>query len=400
MPLALTASVLKVWLLENGIDIKTIGLFALVGLPYTFKFAWAPLIDNLKIPVLHKLGRRRSWLIVTQFGLMFCLVGLGYYGTIGDLGYVSFYAVLTAFFSASQDIVIDAYRVESLREDEQGAGAGIYIYGYRVAMLISGAGSLFLAEIMDWGFVYLVMSGIVALTSLVTIIAKEPLIKIRERKDETFFDWLKKSIIEPFADFIKKDYWLVILLFIVFYKFCDAFAGNLTSTFLRDIGFEKSQIAMVFKTFGLVATLIGVLVGGLIVKSISLIKALWIGAILQAISNLIFVLQASIGANIKYLFLTVSVENLTSGIGTSIFLAYLATLCNKKYTATQYALLTSFAVVGRTFLASSAGYFVAILGWERFFIFTTFMAIPSLIFLCWMTRCLNCKKVKLKIENS
>jgi MFS transporter, PAT family, beta-lactamase induction signal transducer AmpG len=391
MPLALTASVLKVWLLESGINIKMIGLFALVGIPYNFKFVWAPLIDNFKIPLFYRFGRRKSWLILTQIGLVFSLIALGYYGSLGQLEAISFCAVLIAFFSASQDIVIDAYRVEILKDNEQGIGASVHIYGYRIAMLVSTAGTLFLAEIMQWGLTYLMLAIIMSLLTVVSIFIKEPAVQFAIKNDQGFFRRLVTVIFNPFIDFMKKEKWINILLFVIFFKFCDAFIGNLTTTFLRDIGFTKNELAMVVQSFGFAATLIGVFLGGLAVKSMNLVKALWISGILQAVSNLVFILQYRLGTNILCLFFTIGIENITGGIGTSVFLSFLAVVCNKKYTATQFALLTSFAAVGRTFLSSSAGYFVNALGWENFFLVSLVATVPSFIFLYLITKDSNNK---------
>ena len=390
LPIALILSTLKALLLEKGFDLKTVGFFSLVGLPYSLKIFFAPIIDSCPVPILTRIfGQRKSWIILTQIFLAAFIAALGIAGILANIEAIAVFATLVAFASASQDVVIDGYRVELVEKENQGIAASSYVYGYRIGMLISGAGALALSEIIGWDVIYFVMSGFMISTVFITFFADETR-KNWQQKNHNFFAWFKSSVIDPFLDFAQKKHWYVILAFIVFFKLGDVFAGNLTLPFLLEIGFSKIEIASIVKTFGLFATLFGVFVGGVLVKKLGITKSLWIAGIAQMISNLTFSYLSQIGHDTSLLYLVIFIENLSGGIGDSVFVAYLSGLCNVAFSATQYALLASCATLARSLLSSSAGVFAQTLGWYNFFIFSTFLALPGLLFLLWLTA----KKIK------
>ncbi|OFW80536.1 MAG: hypothetical protein A2887_04990 [Alphaproteobacteria bacterium RIFCSPLOWO2_01_FULL_40_26] len=386
LPIALILSTLKALLLEKGFDLKTIGFFSLVSLPYSLKIFFAPIIDSFSLPLLTRIfGQRRSWIIFTQLLLAIFIFALGIGGIFSHLSSIAIFAFLVGLASASQDIVIDAYRIELIRKEDQGLAAGFYVYGYRIGMLISGAFALALAQIISWDAVYFLMAGFMLSCIAITLFAKETR-KNWRRTNHNFFSWFKNFVVEPLRDFTLREKWLVILAFVICFKLADAFAGNLTLPFLLEIGFTKIQIAGIVKTFGLFATLFGVFCGGILTKKIGIIKTLWIAAIMQALSNLTFAYLAKIGSDINSLYLAIFAENFSGGIGDAVFIAYLSSLCNVAFSATQYALLVSLATFARSFLTASAGIFAQNFGWYNFFIFSTLLAIPGLLFLFWLTQ--------------
>ena len=384
MPLALILSTLKAFLLEKGFTLATIGFFSLASLPYSLKIFFAPIIDSKKIPLLGRIfGQRKSWIIFTQIILALAIASLGLSASAPNLTIIASLAFLIGLASASQDIVIDAYRIELIEKEDQGFAASFYVYGYRIGMLLSGALALALADRYSWNGVYFLVAAFMASCILVTIFIEETR-KNFTQKSQNFKAWFEDFIITPLRDLTNHHLWFVILLFVVFFKLGDAFAGNLTLPFLLEIGFSKIEIAKIVKTFGLFATLFGALCGGFLVKKINLMNTLWVAAILQMLSNLTFALQAKIGYNSSLLYLTIFAENFSGGIGDAAFVAYLSSLCNLSFSATQYAVLSSFATMARSFLASSAGIFAQRIGWYYFFILSTFLAIPGIIFLFWV----------------
>lgn len=385
LPLALILSTLKALLLEKGFDLKTIGFFSLVSLPYTFKPLFAPIIDSFAIPFLTKnFGQRKSWIFFTQLLLVIFIFFLGISSIATSLTAIATFAILVAFASASQDIVIDGYRIELIEKNDQGIAASLYVYGYRIGMLISGAVALVLADLISWDAVCFVLAAFMISCTIIIFFAEETR-KDWQKKNYDFIAWCKNFIIEPLHDFSRHSSWCVILIFIILFKLGDAFAGNLTLPFLLEIGFSKIEIASIVKTFGLFATLFGVFFGGILVKKIGITKSLWIAAIAQMLSNLAFSYLAKIGYDPIALYFVIFVENFSGGIGDAVFVAYLSGLCNVAFSATQYALLVSLATISRSVLASSAGIFAQSLGWYDFFIFSTFLAAPALIFLFWLT---------------
>jgi len=407
LPLALTFSTLTFWLKEEGLTNTTIGLFASVSTPYALKFLWAPLVDRLPIPLLTRaLGRRRSWIVTTQFALMAALVGLGSTNPGIDAWTTALLAVIVAFCSATQDIVIDAYRVDVLDEEQYAAGAAAIVFGYRIGMLASGAGALLLATYVGWFEVYCVMAALIVVGVITTLLSPEPARDHDAESDAlaaraaSFLEtrshltgrtghalaWIYGAVVCPFADFMQRRGWVGILLFVMFYKFGDALAGVMTNPFLLEVGFTKAEIATVVKTYGLGATLAGAALGGSLMSSVGLMRCLWICGILQMLSNLTFAVQATVGYSIPMLTVTIGLENLAGGMGTAAFVGYLSSLCNVAYTATQYALLTSFMSAARTWLSSSAGWLADNMTWVEFFVLTTLAAIPGLLLLAWVSR--------------
>lgn len=384
LPLLLTFSTLSVWLAELGVTKTAIGLFALVGLPYSIKFAWAPLIDRLPLPILTSLfGRRRGWALATQALLIVAIIGLGQTDPTVNPVATAGWAVLVAFASASQDVVIDAYRVEILSERQQGAGAAMIVAGYRIGMLAAGAGALFLAEAIDWSLVYVAMAGLVGVGVLTVLVMPEP-DAVAAPKGEGPVHWLRHAVLEPFLDFLRRQNWPLILAFIVLYKFGDSLAGVMANPFYIEIGFSKAEIASVSKIFGLLATLAGGFLGGLLVARAGIWHSLLWAGILQMGSNLMFAVQAMVGDDLGLLTVTIAVENLSGGMGTAAFVAYLSGLCNVAYTATQYALLSSFMSLARTTLSAGGGKLADETDWVMFFVLTTVAALPGLIMLFWL----------------
>ena len=400
LPLALSGSTLLVWMRESGVDLGTIGLFALVGTPYTLKFLWAPLVDALHVPLLTKwLGRRRGWLVFAQLLLIAAIMLLAVTDPAKSPFYVALGALLVAAASATQDIVVDAFRVESLPESEQAAGMASYVAAYRVGMLISTAGALFLVSGFEstgltksiaWMWGYIAMAGMVLIGMIAALVATEPEQSRRAEKatsGETAFTRVTRAAIGAFTEFLtRKDVWAV-LAFVILYKFTDSFSGTMTAPFVIDLGFTRNDYAAIVKGVGLAATLIGGFAGGFLARAWSLEACLWTGGVLQAISNLAFAWLAFVGLNQWALALAITVENFTGAIGTVIFVAYLSSLCQSPlHTATQYALLTAFAAIGRTYLSAGAGYVAQATGWPAFFVLSVLVAVPSLILLAWLQR--------------
>ena len=400
LPLALSGSTLLVWMRESGVDLGTIGLFALVGTPYTLKFLWAPLVDALHVPLLTRLlGRRRGWLVFAQLLLIAAILLLALTDPAKSPFYVALGALLVAAASATQDTVVDAFRVESLPENEQAAGMASYVAAYRVGMLVSTAGVLFLVSGFEatglikssaWTSGYFAMAGMVLIGMIAALAATEPEQSRRAEEATSGESTIKRvttAAVGAFTEFLsRKDVWAV-LAFVVLYKFTDSFAGTMTAPFVIDLGFTRNDYAAIVKGVGLAATLIGGFAGGFLARAWSLEAWLWIGGILQAVSNLAFAWLAFIGTNQWALALAITAENFTSAIGTVIFVAYLSSLCQSPlHTATQYALLAALSAVGRTYLSAGAGYVAQAAGWPTFFVLSVLVAVPSLILLAWLQR--------------
>jgi PAT family beta-lactamase induction signal transducer AmpG len=398
LPLALSGSTLLVWMREAGVDLGTIGLFALVGTPYTVKFLWAPLVDALDVPVVSRwLGRRRGWLIFSQALLMAAIVFLGLCDPAAAPWLVAVGALLVATASATQDIVIDAFRVESLDESEQAAGMASYVAAYRIGMLVSTAGALFLVSGFEsfgldrhasWSAGYAVMAVLVLIGTVTTLIATEPGQSATARAAHAGEKRLARVIeaaVGAFSDFLSRELALAALAFVILFKFSDALAGAMTAPFVIDLGFTRNEYAAIIKGVGLAATLIGGFAGGFIARAYPLAPSLWIGGLLQAAANVAFSWQAVVGHDIAWLTFAIVAENFTSAIGTVIFVAYLSALCqNPLHTATQYALLTALAAVGRTYLSSGAGFIASATGWMWFFVICALAGLPSLVLLWWL----------------
>jgi PAT family beta-lactamase induction signal transducer AmpG len=395
LPLALSGSTLLVWMTEAKVDLRTIGLFALVGTPYTIKFLWAPLIDALDVPVLSRwLGRRRGWLLLSQLLLIAAIVLLGACDPAVSPPLVALGALLVATASATQDIIVDAFRVESLTESEQAAGMASYVAAYRIGMLASTAGALFLVSGMQglglshqsaWTAGYAIMAALVLIGIATTLFADEPeksCAAEATHAQENALQRVVKAAVGAFSEFLTRDMALAVLVFVMLFKFTDALSGAMTAPFVIDLGFSRNEYAAIIKGLGLAATLIGGFAGGFVARAFSLPASLWIGGLLQAAANLAFSVQAILGHNTAWLSFAIVVENFTSAIGTVIFVAYLSALCrNPLHTATQYALLTALSAFGRTYLSSGAGYIAAAAGWVWFFAICAMAGLPALVLL-------------------
>ena len=400
LPLALSGSTLLVWMRESGVDLGTIGLFALVGTPYTLKFLWAPLVDALHVPLFTRsFGRRRGWLLFSQLLLIVAILLLALTDPARSPLFVALGALLVAATSSTQDIVVDAFRVESLPESEQAAGMASYVAAYRVGMLVSTAGALFIVSGFEstgiargsaWMWGYVVMAAMVVIGTVTALVATEPEQSARAEAAtgaETAFTRVTHAAIGEFSEFLNRRNAWAALVFVVLFKFTDAFSGTMTAPFVIDLGFSRNDYAAIVKGVGLAATLIGGFAGGFVARRYSLAASLWIGGLLQAVANLSFSWLALAGVNQWALAFAITAENFTSAIGTVIFVAYLSALCrNPLHTATQYALLTALAAVGRTYLSAGAGYVAKATGWPLFFAVCVLVAIPSLILLTWLQR--------------
>lgn len=377
LPLLLTISVLQAWMKDEGVDLSVIGLMALVGLPYTLKFLWAPFLDRFTLSLFGQpfLGRRRGWLLLIQVALMLSIAGLGFTNPVESPWMLAFVALVLTFFSASQDIVVDAYRREDLSDEELGLGSSLYVNGYRVGMLLASGGGLILADRMSFTWVYLIMAASMLVGVVTTLLAREPLVP------EGTPQSLREAVSGPFVDFFaRKGAWLI-LAFILLYKIGDTMASAMTTPFYLDIGFSKTEIGTVVKLFGFWATIGGGLLGGLLMLSLGIYRSLWIFGFLQAISTAGFAVLAHLGHTLVGLACVIAFENLSSGMGTAAYVAFMASLTNKKFTATQYALLTSVMGVPRILASAPTGYMAEIMGWRGFFILCTLIAIPGLLLL-------------------
>jgi PAT family beta-lactamase induction signal transducer AmpG len=395
LPLALSGSTLLVWMTEAGVNLGTIGLFALVGTPYTIKFLWAPLIDALDVPLLsRRFGRRRGWLLLSQFLLMAAIVFLGLCNPSVSPFPVAVGALLVATASATQDIVVDAFRVESLDESEQAAGMASYVAAYRIGMLVSTAGALFLVSGFQafglghsaaWSAGYAAMAVLVLIGVATTLLAHEPeksASAVAAQARETSLQRVVEAAVGAFSEFLTRDLALVALAFVILFKFTDALSGAMTAPFVIDLGFSRNEYAAIIKGVGLAATLIGGFAGGSLARAFSLPASLWIGGVAQGLANLAFSWQAVLGHDAAWLTFAIIAENFTSAIGTVIFVAYLSALCrNPLHTATQYALLTALAAFGRTYLSSAAGFIAAATGWAWFYAICAVAGLPALALL-------------------
>src|SRR5882724_5768535 len=400
LPLAMSGSTLLVWMRESGVDLGTIGLFALVGTPYTLKFLWAPLVDALHVPFFTRaFGRRRGWLVFSQLLLIVSILLLALTDPARSPAFVALGALLVAAMSSTQDIVVDAFRVESLPESEQAAGMAAYVAAYRIGMLVSTAGALFMVSAFEstgiprstaWMWGYVAMAALVLIGTATALSATEPEQSARAEaatRGETAFARVLHAAAGAFSEFLVRKHAWAALAFVVLFKFTDAFSGTMTAPFVIDLGFTRNDYAAIVKGVGLAATLIGGFAGGFIARRYPLATSLWIGGVLQALANLSFSWLALAGVNQWALAFAITAENFTSAIGTVIFVAYLSALCqNPLHTATQYALLTALAAVGRTYLSSGAGYVAKATGWPLFFVICVLVAIPSLMLLTWLQR--------------
>jgi len=382
LPLALTSGTLQAWMTVENIDLKTIGFFSLVGQAYVFKFLWSPMMDRYTPPFL---GRRRGWLLMTQGMLLLAVAAMGFLEPASQLRWMAALAVVIAFCSASQDIVFDAWKTDVLSAEERGAGAAISVLGYRLGMLVSGGLALWLADrYLGWQGMYWLMAALLIPCMIATFLAPEPSDVIPVPRS------LEQAVAEPLRDFFGRNNAWLILLLIVLYKLGDAFAMSLTTTFLiRGVGFDAGEVGVVNKTLGLIATIIGALYGGVLMQRLSLFRALLIFGILQGVSNAGYWLLSITDKHMLSMAAAVFFENLCGGMGTAAFVALLMTLCNKSFSATQFALLSALSAVGRVYVGPIAGWFVEAHGWAEFYLFSVFAAIPGLLLLLICRRSLE-----------
>jgi PAT family beta-lactamase induction signal transducer AmpG len=376
LPLALTAGTMQAWLTVANVDIKHIGLFGAAQIPYTLKFLWSPLVDRFQ---LLSVGRRRGWMLLSQLALMLAIFIMGTASPAEHLRWMAWMALALAFFSATQDIAVDAFRTDTLNERERGLGTGIFISGYRIAMLTSGALALVIAHHFGWRNTYWLMAALMVIGVLTTLAVREPSNEAMAPRT------LEAAIVEPFADFFSRPGAVEILLLVLLYKLGDALAGSLsTAFFIRALGFTVEEVGLINKVLGMIATIVGAIVGGLWMTRLKLFPALMGFGILQAVTNLGFWALTLIGKSYFAMAAVVGLENFASGMGASAAASLLMALCNVKYSATQFALLSALASVGRILIGSWTGYAVDAYGWGNFFLLTFLAAMPGLAVLYFL----------------
>ena len=381
LPLYLLFNLLPAWLRSEHVDLKTIGLFALIQFPYTWKFLWSPLLDRYVVPAL---GRRRGWMILTQLGLLAVIASMGGFSPQNDLVTIVWFATLLAFLSATQDIVLDAYRRELLADSELGLGSAVHVNAYRIAGLIPGSLSLILADFMPWDLVFIITALFMLPGIALTLLIKEP---HRAAPPKT----LREAVVEPFHEFITRQGWssaLLILAFLLFYKLGDSMCTALATPFYMDMGFSKTDIGLIAKNAGLWPSVIGGMLGGLWMLKIGINRALWLFGVVQLVAIFGFAWLAYIGhhdiitsVERTQLAIVIGLEALGVGLGTAAFVAFIARTTHPAYTATQFALFTSLMAVPRTFANAATGWLVEMMGWTGFFLLCALLAVPGMLLL-------------------
>ncbi|MFA0811067.1 AmpG family muropeptide MFS transporter [Microbulbifer epialgicus] len=399
LPLLLVFSTLTAWLRDFGVSRTAIGFFAWVGITFSIKVLWAPIIDQLRLPFFtDRLGKRRGWMLVSQVGIAIGLVGMASVNPQQSLMEVALLALWVAFCSASQDVAIDAYRIEAMDEDYQGAMAANYVFGYRVAMLIAGAGALFIADIFSWSGAYLVMAALMGVGVLTCLVIAEPdHSKVSKEADELQNEWAERllgkgkhsrlkqwfirAVVCPFVEFFKRNgrFALVLLLFIGIFRLSDIAMGIMANPFYLDLGFTKTEIAEISKLFGFFCTIIGSFLGGVLVVRYGVLRPLILGAVMVACTNLLFAQLALIGPDKAWLALVISADNISGGMANAVLVAYLSSLANKAYTATQYALFSSLMTLPGKFISGFSGMVVDAQGYAQFFIYAALMGLPAIL---------------------
>lgn len=378
LPIALVGSTLQAWYTVSGISIVAIGFLGLVGQPYAFKFFWAPIMDRYIPPFL---GRRRGWMLITQITLLISILFMSWFSPAVNPIKLAMLAVLVAFLSASQDISLDAYRTDILPAEQRGLGAALWINGYRIAMIVSGALALVLAQHLGWHITYMIMAALMLVGVLTTFLSPEP------KHDDQAPQSMGRAIWQPIQEFMHRPYASALLLFIIIYKLGDAFALSLSSVFyIRYLGFSLQDVGLISKTMGITATLVGALLGGAIMLRWKLYRSLMIFGWLQAFGTVIFIVLVLAGKNYTIFAVSVFLENLTSGMATTAFMAFLMALCDQRFTATQYALFSAVMTVGRIFVGPIAGIFIEQIGWTQFFIVSFVIGILGLVLLRWLNQ--------------
>lgn len=407
LPFLLVFSTLTAWLRDAEVSRTTIGFFAWVGITYSIKVFWAPVVDRLRLPLIGSLGRRRSWILVAQLGIAFGLLGMSVVGA-QDLRLLSILAVLVAFSSATQDVAIDAYRIEALAERYQGAMSAAYIFGYRVALLVAGAGAFYLAEYLGWVLAYQVMAGLMLVGIVTVMFIQEPLASAAQEQIpedlqanhylarheylpkgvQRLVNRLLRALILPFIDFFKRTgrFGLVILLFIAVFRLSDIAMGIMANPFYLDMGYSKTEIANVAKVFGFFMTIAGSALCGVLVVKWGILRPLLIGAVAVASTNLLFALLSTLEPRITWLAVVISADNISGGFAATAFVAYLSSLTNRAYTATQYALFSSLMTLPGKFISGFSGVIVDGWGYLPFFIFASLIGIPAILLVILLMR--------------
>ena len=371
LPLLLTKGVLQAWMKKEGIDLSLIGLTNLLAVPYSIKFIWAPFLDRYTISFL---GRRRGWLLTAQAALIVSIAGMGLCNPVNSPMMLIAAALLVTFFSATQDIVVDAYRREDLADEELGLGSALYVLGYRIGMLLSSGGGLIMADFLSFNQVYMIIAACMLPAVITTLLTPEPAVVETPGT-------IREAVIEPLAEYFRRSGAIWMLTFILMYKIGDIMASNITTPFYIDLGFSLTEIGTVTKLLGFWAIIAGASIGGVIMLRIGINRSLWVFGLLQAVSTAGFAILAHIGYSIPALAAVIGFENLSAGMGTAAFMAFMASITNKKFTATQYALLTSFMAFGRDVLSAPTGYLAKYMGWENFFIGCVVIAVPGMLLL-------------------
>lgn len=390
LPLMLVFGTLSLWLKDYNIAYSAIGAFSLVRLPYSFKWLWAPLVENCKIPLLNRLGKRRSWALLAQIGLFLSLCWLASLNPSENILYMAVITLLVSFFSATQDIVLDAFRVELFEgnTEQEVRGATIYVLGYRIGILVSGAFAIGLAAYLSWNAVYFINALLILLGMTATLLSHEPENNEVVKKSSDKQSIVRHALVEPFIQFMKRPYWLVALLIVFTYRLSDAYFGPMAYPYYDDLGFSKTEIAYITKIYGMAATIIGGIIGGVLLAKIGLMRGMLCLAFVQGVTTALYIPLYYVGHNIWFLMFTISFENLSSGMATTAIIAFMSVLCDKGYTATQYALLSSLTGVARDVLASTSGKVLELTSWPTFFFISALLTLPGAI-LCWY---LNKKK--------
>jgi PAT family beta-lactamase induction signal transducer AmpG len=379
LPLFLSSRTLQAWMTLEGVDLGTIGLFSLVALPYSLKFLWAPLMDRYVPPIL---GRRRGWLVITQVALLLSIAAMSLHDPSRGLELLAFNAILIAFFSASQDVVFNAYQVDVLDEREMGAGAAIQVLGYRIAMIVTGALAFILADRMPWPVVYLLMAALMAVGLVAAFWAPEPVM------DESPPQTLRDAVVDPFLEFFRRTgllWGIVILLFVILYQLPDRLGQNMATPFLLQIGFSQTEIGAIQGGVGLLFTIIGALAGGAVIAALGINRSVWIFFFLQILSNLAYYWISLVGPDETVLVVAIIIENFSGGLVTAVFLALLMSLSSKRFSATQFALLSSLMSAARDVIVTPAGAVAEATGWPTFFLLTLAAGLPALLLLPFVT---------------
>lgn len=409
LPFLLVFSTLSAWLTDYGVSRSTIGFFSWIGITYSIKVFWAPVVDRLRLPILGRwLGQRRSWMLLAQVGIAAGLCGMAFTDPSADLVRVALFGLLVAFASATQDITIDAYRIEAVEEERQAAMAASYIFGYRLALLMAGAGALYIAEFASWQIAYLSMALAVSIGIVTTLVIAEPLKTVAsvtaalEERVLAFSlnrahwpevlrrlgEWFVRAVVCPFIDFFQRNGWFALLLLgvIGLYRISDITMGVMANPFYLDLGFSKAEIASIVKVFGFAMTLVGSAAGGVVVVRFGLERILILGAVLVALTNMLFAVMASLPPDEFLLMAVISTDNFSGGIANVVFIAFLSSLTNKAYTATQYALFSSLMTLPGKFIGGYAGVVVDAFGYPSFFLYAAVLGIPAIVLTVVLTK--------------